>query len=169
VITVRVKNGETQGILTFASKNYTCWVGKEGLVVAADKREGDNKTPVGIFALRGVWVRADKINVSVNLPVTISGRDDGWCDDVNDTANYNKPVKLPYAGSHEVMWRNDDYYDVVIDIDYNRGLIRVGAGSAIFMHIKEEPTAGCVAVSKTDMLEILPQMNADTVIDIAEA
>jgi L,D-peptidoglycan transpeptidase YkuD (ErfK/YbiS/YcfS/YnhG family) len=93
------------------------------------------------------------------------GRGDGWCDEQGDR-NYNCPVGLPYRASHEQLWRQDHLYDVALVMDFNiRQHLGVG-GSAIFFHIAHEdyrPTEGCVAVSRTDMLWLLPRIGTRTV------
>jgi L,D-peptidoglycan transpeptidase YkuD (ErfK/YbiS/YcfS/YnhG family) len=42
----------------------------------------------------------------------------GWSDDPKDPS-YNTCVNLPYAFSHEKLWRDDDLYDLFITIDHN--------------------------------------------------
>ena len=67
--------------------------------------------------------------------------------------------------SHETLWRDDRVYDVVIDIGWNRGPIRRGRGSAIFLHLARhgfEPTAGCVAVDRTIIARLLAAMGRHT-------
>lgn len=81
------------GALFFAGKNYRCAVGKNGF--SADKKEGDGCTPIGMFPLRELWYRADKMSApKTSLPLRIISEDDGWCDDVN-SEYYNRHVKLP--------------------------------------------------------------------------
>ena len=44
-----------------------------------------------------------------------------------------------------------------------------GKGSAIFLHIARdnyEPTEGCVALAKTDLLELLPRLAAGSRMEI---
>ncbi|MEQ1789477.1 MAG: DUF559 domain-containing protein, partial [Rickettsiales bacterium] len=79
--------------LFFAGKKYSCAIGKYGL--SADKREGDACSPIGIFALRECWYRADKIPApNTNLPLKIITKNDGWCDDVA-SPYYNRHILLP--------------------------------------------------------------------------
>ncbi len=72
--------------------------------------------------------------------------------------NYNRPVRLPYPAGHERMWREDGLYDLVIVLGYNDRPRSLGRGSAIFMHLARAdyaPTAGCIALSRADMLKLL--------------
>ncbi len=78
---------------------------------------------------------------------------DGWCDDPADPA-YNTPVRLPYSGRHERLWRDDRLYDLVIVVGYNDAPVIPGRGSAIFIHLATAdyaPTAGCVALALGDL------------------
>ena len=159
-----VKNNQ----LEFAGKIYACAVGKAGF--AADKREGDNCTPLGTFALREVFYRADKMaRPNCRLPVKVIGKDDGWCDEAGDV-NYNRAVKLPYPARHEKLWREDDVYNVVVPLGYNDAPVVAGRGSAIFMHVARSGyigTEGCVALACADLLEVLRGVDANTKIVIS--
>jgi L,D-peptidoglycan transpeptidase YkuD (ErfK/YbiS/YcfS/YnhG family) len=160
----------SDGTLVFNGKTYKCALGKGG--VGVDKMEGDGKTPVGVYPLRLVYFRPDKMDqVETGLPTKALDQSMGWSDDVNKP-EYNQEVKLPYEGSHESLWRPDDeLYDLIVVIGYNDDPPVAGKGSAIFMHVARPaftPTAGCVALSKPDLLEILANCNADTTITIQE-
>jgi L,D-peptidoglycan transpeptidase YkuD (ErfK/YbiS/YcfS/YnhG family) len=148
---------ETQG---FAVR---CAIGRGGFIL--DKREGDGGSPIGRWPLREVFFRPDQMDQPASrLPIRPIARDDGWCD-APDDPNYNRPVKLPYAASHEEMWRSDRVYDVVIVVGYNDDPVLPGRGSAIFMHLSRDnyaPTAGCIAVSRDDMFRLLPLIGPDT-------
>lgn len=155
--------------LEFAGKAYNCAIGKGGF--SAYKKEGDGCAPLGEFKLRELWYRADKIIApNTNLPLKIIGINDGWCDDPK-SPDYNRHVILPYDFSHEKLWRNDSVYDLIIPLGYNDENIVAGKGSAIFMHIAREnyePTEGCIALKKEDLLKILPYLSPDTIISISE-
>jgi L,D-peptidoglycan transpeptidase YkuD (ErfK/YbiS/YcfS/YnhG family) len=52
------------------------------------------------------------------------------------------------------MWRQDNLYDLVLVLGYNRRPRVRGRGSAIFMHLAQSgyaPTAGCIALSARNM------------------
>lgn len=56
------------------------------------------------------------------------------------------------------MWRVDGAYDIVFATSHNERPRVKGAGSAIFFHLTRKGsnvTAGCVAVSQSDMRKIL--------------
>ena len=132
-------------------------VGRTG--VKADKREGDGATPAGTYPLVSILYRPDRIAAPLSpLPVKPLTPTDGWVDEPSDV-NYNRPVSLPYPASAEQMWREDGLYDALVVIGYNMEPVVPGAGSAIFLHIATPdfaPTAGCVAVQREILLELLP-------------
>jgi len=158
------------GRLKIGENSYRCVVGASGVVDATAKKEGDGATPAGSYLFRKVHYRPDRLDTpATGLPVHAMAKDDGWSDDSNDPDNYNRLVKLPYPGSHEELWREDHVYDIVVEIGYNDDPPILGKGSAIFMHLVREaytPTAGCVALSQPDLLEVLGQTNPGTKIII---
>lgn len=151
------------GKLVWQNKEYRCALGKSG--VTKNKIEGDKATPEGCFPLKEVFFRTDRIkNLETNLPVKSLDRNDGWCDDSKDK-NYNKFVKMPYPASAEYLWRKDRLYDVLVAVGYNDNPVIPKKGSAIFMHVAKKdysPTAGCIALSLPDLLEILKTIKGKT-------
>ena len=122
--------------------------------ITAQKREGDGGTPTGLLKLVRVLYRADRLPPPrCAVPLEPLSPADGWCDDPEDAA-YNQPVRLPFAASHEALWREDGVYDIIGVLDWNLAPIVPGRGSAIFFHIATPdyaPTAGCVALNRRDM------------------
>lgn len=103
------------------------------------------------------------------LPSTPIDPDDGWCDDPADPA-YNRPVRLPHPARHERMWREDHLYDLVIVIAHNDDPVKLGAGSAVFVHLAREnygPTEGCVALADGDLRWLLARADDRTVLEIS--
>lgn len=149
------------------NKVYKCSFGKNGFI--KNKCEGDNKTPIGKWKLNRLFYRSDKIKLpNTQLPALKIQENMGWCDDIKSDC-YNQLIKLPFDYSCEKMWRNDDLYDIVIELDYNVNNPVKGKGSAIFLHIAKPDysgTEGCIAINIDDMLEILPNLNTQTIIDI---
>jgi L,D-peptidoglycan transpeptidase YkuD (ErfK/YbiS/YcfS/YnhG family) len=153
----------------FGERIMRCAHGKNGFTHA--KQEGDLKTPIGRFLLRECWYRPDRVeSFATDLTIRNITKNDGWCDDVHH-AEYNRHVSLPFAASHETLWREDEAYNIIIPLGYNDGPIEKGKGSAIFLHLQRDnyhPTEGCIALSLTDMRSILPMLSPETIIDIAE-
>lgn len=155
------------GRLTFGELAMDCTIGRGGARAAADKREGDGCTPVGLWPIRGVLLRQGRGESSdIHLPWRWIRKSDGWSDDSADPA-YNRPVRLPRAFSAESLIRSDDAYDVIMVLGHNDAPPVAGQGSAIFFHLSEgRPTAGCVAVERSDMLRLLPLLRPGDRMDI---
>lgn len=165
-ILVEAPPGATHGLLRFHGQTCPCALGRSGIVT--DKREGDGATPTGVYPLRELHFRADRISPPASLLTTHELRpDEGWCDAPDDPA-YNRPVAHPYPASHETLWREDHLYDIVIILGYNDDPVVPGKGSAIFFHLAKEidgvlqPTEGCVALLFSDMLEVLKNVTPQT-------
>ena len=170
VLRVRACAGATSGRLTWPGGTCRCALGRGG--ITEHKREGDGVTPAGRFPLETVYYRADRgPRPPGYLPATAIAPDWGWGDDPQDQAGYNRLCQLPYAFSHERLWRNDHVYDLLVVLGYNRAPTVAGAGSAIFLHLARTglaPTAGCVAVPWAAMIAMLGAIPAASVIDIAQ-
>jgi L,D-peptidoglycan transpeptidase YkuD (ErfK/YbiS/YcfS/YnhG family) len=154
--------------LEFAGELYRCSLGKNGATV--DKMEGDGKTPFGIFQLRRAFYRQDKtnsnncLNTSKYLNCQMTEENFGWVDDPSDLL-YNQFTYLPYSASHEELYVKDSVaYDLMSVIGYNDNPIIPYKGSAIFFHVTSTygGTAGCVAVSLTDLQSILSRVTEDS-------
>lgn len=159
------------GILRAGGLSIPVALGRSG--IAADKREGDGRTPAGRWRILALLYRPDHGPRPVSrLPARTIRPDDGWCDDRADR-RYNRPVTLPLGGarkvSHEKMWRDDTLYDLVLVIDHNQRPRIAGRGSAVFVHLARpgfKPTEGCVALRRADMKRLLARLRPGAVIDI---
>lgn len=151
------------GRVTCAGRTYPVSLGRAGMVL--DKREGDGGTPVGRWPLRFVLYRADRLAPPPGpLPVRAIRPEDGWCDAPADPA-YNRLIAKPFAASHEDLWRDDHLYDLVVVVGHNDDPPVPGLGSAIFIHLRRDdhgPTAGCVALARDDLLDLLGRLTADS-------
>ncbi len=168
LLTVRARPGvRTQGLLNIgAGVVFPCALGRGG--ITADKREGDGATPLGRMRLLAGYINGRSFGRGSRLPLASISPDLGWCE-VPDDRNYNRPVKIPYAASHETMLRPDGLYDAVIVLDWNIRPRQRGRGSAIFFHLARPgfaPTAGCVAVTHAVMKRLLPRLSRRTVLAV---
>lgn len=149
----------TRGIVRLGGLCLPCALGRTGR--RPTKREGDGATPIGRFPIWEVLYRSDRVRrPRTGLPARPLRRSDGWCDAPGDR-NYNKLIRHPYPASAEVMWRQDNLYDLVVILGYNRRPRVRGRGSAIFMHLARPgyaPTAGCIALSKRNMRILLERL-----------
>ncbi|WP_374632712.1 L,D-transpeptidase [Ferrovibrio sp.] len=158
------------GKLRFGDLSMRCALGRSGCKPAADKREGDGATPLGRWPLRRLFYRPDRLPVpDCALPILALTPAMGWCDDPGH-ADYNRLVTLPFAGSHETLWREDHVYDLIVELGHNDAPPVPGLGSAIFLHLARQdfaPTEGCVAIALADMQALLPRLSAGSAIVIA--
>ena len=149
--------------LYYLNYKIKCAIGKKG--ITKNKQEGDLKTPRGIFKLKKIFFRKDRIKfIKTNLKKKYIKRNIGWCDDPN-SEYYNQEIKFPFKGSAEKLWRKDNIYDLIIVLSYNFNPIIKNRGSAIFLHICKKnysPTKGCIAINKKDMLNLLVNIKKTT-------
>ena len=144
------------GIITFAKHRFKCFVGQKG--ITCNKKEGDLKTPQGIFFLRSVMYRPDRVKKpKTNLPVYIIKKNHICCNNPKNLL-YNKIFKTKNLNLGEKLWRKDILYDILIVIGYNDNPIIKNKGSAIFLHLSKKNTTstdGCIAVEKKNMINLL--------------
>lgn len=143
-------------ILQAGERKMPCSIGRSGAVPAPDKREGDGTTPLGLWAIRGLLMRSDRVPaLRTALPWRWIRPDDGWSDGIDDPA-YNRPVRHPHAHSAERLWRDDELYDAIVILGHNDRPPVPGLGSAIFLHCWRDgaATEGCVAIGKGDLLDL---------------
>lgn len=153
----------TRGVVRLGTWRFPCALGRSGR--RTGKREGDGATPFGEFALREVLYRADRdLPPRTGLTARPIRRHDGWCDEPADR-NYNRLVRHPYPASAEHLMREDTLYDLIVVLGCNdRPRVR-GLGSAIFIHLARPgyaPTAGCIALSRRDLLLVLRRCRRGT-------
>ena len=155
------------GYLEYKNLKFRCALGKAG--IKKKKKEGDNITPEGTFKIIRVYYRRNKIkNISTLIKKKEIKKKIGWCDDPVSSF-YNKEIKLPSKFSHEKLYRKDNLYDLILVLNYNINPIIKNKGSAIFIHIAKknyEPTAGCIALKKRDLVELLENIKKNTKIKI---
>jgi len=157
-----------KNFLYFDKYKIKCAVGKRGII--SKKVEGDLKTPKGIFALKSIFYRKDRIpKIKSRLKKIIIKKNMGWCDDTA-SKKYNKKIMFPFKYRAEKLWLKENIYDVIIVIDYNLKPIIKKKGSAIFLHISKKnyaPTEGCVAITKKNILLLISRINRNTKIIIS--
>ena len=142
-----------------------CCVGKKGL--NSNKKEGDYSTPKGLFQLRKLYFRKDRVKrISSKIKKKIITNNLGWCDDPNNK-KYNSEIQLLNKKNKECFYRKDHKYDYLITISHNEEKIPY-KGSAIFIHLTDnyKPTAGCIALIKKDFEVLLNLINQKTKIKI---
>ncbi|MDB9768954.1 L,D-transpeptidase family protein [bacterium] len=159
---IHVKNKNTLIIDDFKLK---CCIGKNGL--NSNKIEGDNSTPKGLFNLKKLYYRKDRIkSLKCKIKKRVITKNLAWCDD-SSHKRYNEEIKVFNKKSREKFYRIDNKYDYLITIDHNEKKIPY-KGSAIFLHLTDDykPTAGCIALKKKDFQILLKLINQNTKIKI---
>ena len=142
-----------------------CCIGKKGL--NSNKKEGDYSTPRGVFDLKKLYFRKDRVGVpKCKLSKKDIKKNMAWCDDSNNK-KYNEEIKIHNKQLKESLYRKDHKYDYIISISHNEKKIP-NKGSAIFIHLTTnyKPTAGCVALKKKDFEILLKLIDKKTKIKI---
>ena len=125
------------------------------------KREGDGKSPAGVFDLRLATGYAPEAPAGTHLSyrqATATLR----CVDDPRSAFYNRLVDEREVtkdwSSAEDMRRSDVLYRLVVWVGHNDAPVAPGAGSCIFLHLRASPasvTAGCTAFDAAPMEGLL--------------
>jgi D-alanyl-D-alanine dipeptidase len=125
------------------------------------KREGDGRSPAGVFDLRLATGYEASAPAGVRLPyrqATSTLR----CVDDPRSRFYNQLVDESAAArdwaSAEDMRRKDALYRWVVWVGHNDAPVEPGGGSCIFLHLRTAPrsvTAGCTAFEKEPLERLL--------------
>jgi D-alanyl-D-alanine dipeptidase len=151
-------------------------VGASGLAWGADslgapgdphKREGDGRSPAGIFPLDSAFGFAPASAMSsLRVPYVplLAGTE---C--VDDTASVHYNTVVDRDRVPRVDWNSAEHmrripqYQVGVLVGYNTRPVRTGRGSCIFLHIWNGPgssTAGCTAFPRADVEQLLAWLDA---------
>ena len=143
----------------------SCCIGKKGL--NSNKKEGDYSTPKGLFNLKKLYFRKDRVGIpKCRLTKKVIKKDMAWCDDANHK-KYNEEIKTVNKDLKENLYRKDHKYDYIISISHNEKKIP-NKGSAVFIHLTNDykVTAGCIALKKKDFEILLKLIDKKTKIKI---
>ena len=159
---IHVKNKSTLIIDDF---KFKCCVGKNGLNF--NKKEGDYSTPKGLFYLKRLYFRKDRVGTPrCKIKKKTIKKSMAWCDDSGHKM-YNQEILSFNKKNKEQFYRSDHKYDYLITISHNNKKIPF-KGSAIFIHLTNDfkPTAGCIALKKNDFEVLLKLIDNNTMIKI---
>jgi D-alanyl-D-alanine dipeptidase len=132
------------------------------------KKEGDGRSPAGIFRLTYAFGYAAPDQVrAIKLPYVQCTKSVECVDDTNSSyyniiKDRNSVAKADWKSS-EKMRMNDDEYKYGIFIAHNTSPPEPGAGSCVFMHIWKapgHPTSGCTAMRMGDIERLLGWLDA---------
>lgn len=149
-------------------------VGASGLAWGADslgspddplKREGDGRSPAGVFPLDRAFGFASTMP-QLRMPYVplLAGTE---CVDDTSSVHYNTVVNRDRVPS--VDWTSSEHmrriaqYQVGVIVGYNTRPVSKGRGSCIFLHIWDGPgssTAGCTAFPRADVEQLLAWLDA---------
>ena len=155
-----LKNKHTLQVDEF---KFKCSIGKNG--ISKKKKEGDGKTPKGLFSLGSLYFRPERLSKPNTLIKAIKIKKTmGWSHDTKFPKYYNKLINVNKKIKHEKLFRKDHKYDLLILIQYNYFNSKVPKGSCIFLHLTNnyKPTAGCIALKKKDFLIFLKLIKPQT-------
>ena len=159
----------TNKVLKYKNFLFRCAIGKNG--ITNSKIEGDKCTPSGIYSIEKIYYREDRLNIpKLDFHTIPINKNFGWCDDIRSTY-YNKFIKFPFSYSAELLYREDDIYNIICIISYNTNPIIKNKGSAIFLHVANTDysrTAGCIALKQYDLIELLQNIDLDTKINVLD-
>ena len=135
-------------------RDAQCYIGKNG---TGKTKEGDGKTPLGVFQVRTAFGIKDNPGTKLDY---VKITDDIYC--CGCEKFYNQLISATAtghkcdAGEHMIKYTRE--YNYGMFIDYNKDNV-FGLGSAIFVHCTgaSKHTAGCVAMPEADMKYVLEQ------------
>lgn len=132
------------------------------------KKEGDVKSPAGIFHIGGAWGDTVTIKKHPKLPYRKVTPRDLWVED-STSPSYNQHRILPRIPKtpwekKQQMKQNDPAHSLKLFIAHNPGpKAKPYGGSAVFFHIwrggGSKPTAGCTTMSEARLKQIVAWIN----------
>ncbi|MGI9625881.1 MAG: L,D-transpeptidase family protein [Longimicrobiales bacterium] len=187
ILVIAESEDATQGMLHRFEGSGDSWqqVGSPVPVVfgsggVGDKVEGDGKSPQGSYALGTAFGYGENAPPGLRIPY-LALAPEAVCVDDAASPDYNRILNVPSVeadetggySSAERMRRDlaygDGLYEHGVVVQYNaeggRDLSTgVGKGSCIFLHVwrtDTSPTAGCTAMSRGDLLELLAWLDPE--------
>lgn len=148
-----------------------CAVGRNGVAPLGSRAEGDGTTPAGVFPLgRGVDASGAEFGcfgTGADPGVAVGWHQvttrDWWCC-TPGSEHYDRLVEHQTGPGDEHLASIGERYAMAALIDARAP----GRASAIFLHAAEdtgaglEPTAGCVAIRPTDLVDVLRALTPQT-------
>ncbi len=163
-----------------AAEPWKARLGKSGLIWGLGmhpvpsgvplKKEGDMRTPAGVFAIGGAWGRDASIRKHPKLFYRQVTSRDLWVEDPN-SPQYNRNVILDHEPTSawekkQQMKQNDAAHALKLFIAHNSPpKVVPGAGSSIFFHIwrggGSRPTAGCTTMEEAKLRWLISRIDPD--------
>ena len=163
-VSMHTKSSDGIWVENFSVKGRLGWGG------LGKQKEGDGKTPIGIYRFMAAFGIKDNPGVSV-LPYLKVDERHHWVDDPN-SKYYNQCVSTddvtPDWKSSEHLYKYVPSYHYSLALNYNEACVP-GAGCAIFLHCPNNSfgtTAGCIAIPEENMIQVMQLLRSDCVIII---
>jgi len=150
--TYEVSNGAWSAVMSTSA----C-VGKRGLVLDAERIEGQLQTPIGVYSLPYAFGTAVNPNTSATSLAYKRVGPNTYYDGNYGSATFNDLVEgIPAAGDNYEHMYLTTAYKYGIDTGFNLEQ-KPGKGNAIFIHCNTGSgyTAGCVSVPESRMVDLL--------------
>lgn len=145
------------GLWTDTGLNTEGYVGANG--VSRESYEGSQMTPAGVFRIgEAFYMEAKPATGLETFQIT---ENTYWVDDV-DSELYNQRIELDGEKtwkSAEHMIDYPDAYQYGFVVDFNMNPVEAGRGSAIFFHVGDCATLGCIATSEDMVLAYLEKLS----------
>lgn len=131
--------------------------------VGPRKREGDGRSPAGVFRLTQAFGKAEVLPAqSAGLPY-VRSLPTSYCVEDTRSAHYNEMVDSSRvtASSWEQwspMLRPDGLFDWGVVVEQNAPDTKKAAGSCVFLHIwrgLHRPTSGCTSMPKHELEDVI--------------
>jgi L,D-peptidoglycan transpeptidase YkuD (ErfK/YbiS/YcfS/YnhG family) len=147
-------------------------IGLHETQLGLQKREGDGRSPAGIFSIGRAFGYAT--SVQSQLPYDAMTQFD-YCIDVNESPLYNQIVDARKVGSdavakstepmrRDIHAKGDQRYKLGFVIEHNPQHV-TARGSCIFAHLwasAGQVTAGCTAMEEAAMRELIAWLDGDS-------
>lgn len=133
------------------------------------KREGDGRSPAGVFALGSAFGRAAELPAKSHGYAYLQTQSSTYCVEDVRSARYNQVIDAArVSGTRWEQWsamrRADGLFNWGVIVRQNSPDVMVGAGSCVFLHIwrhASSPTSGCTAMPAKGIEETIRWLDAD--------
>ncbi len=156
------KTGDTWALAS-AVPSTPGFVGRNGVASPEKKVEGDGCTPAGYYALGPCYGAEATALTAMEYHQILNGY--YWIDDPD--SRYYNTLWTADTGLKDWNHAEDMYYlahpndklkygvyEYAVYVNYNVDPIVPGKGCAIFLHVQDSPTSGCVATKTATMFAV---------------
>ena len=136
--------------------------------VGPTKREGDGRSPAGVFRLEIAFGEAEALPAGSREFPYLPAKSSSYCVEDVRSAHYNELVDASRV--KRALWqrwsplhRADGLFRWGVVVRQNAPDVLVGAGSCVFLHVwrgEHRPTVGCTAMAPETIEQILRWLDA---------